>query len=1016
MFPSFTGNARPKRQVNLSGRNNNPFAAYSGSKISSSPQPAANALAHAQQERLLRQQDRQRPPAATRIQKTWRGHRSRREARVRWRQEWDYREGWSQHGLHKGPYPSPEECLAQLRLLAHFVSPCQQDDIQRLHHFATRYMDSVPALASSQSAEIWTYPSVRIAKVTLAILESRGNSALPTRVLNDLLSFLEALTARCAVHLAPFSRDYYKALVNTAELSSEPHLVQSTVLALLRPQMSKSILAYEGFVSECLTQAEIPGFANQLESLAKEIDYSALASALHELLLSSSHDNILQTKSHEGLLWLLSYFIFLRRTTRRKTTDSPDTLYVKIVSKLISFLAYDIGTRTENLKLSSVATTVSRLGPIQMANGKDDASTPLPEFVRSEILTLVNQENVSSLLANLNIEPASGDRMLNSSNDASALASYALTLLQAFPGRGDEIRMWLYWGSTSSQPGQHKKGGKSMPALKYFYQAASSTTIYQCIKKDPRETVNMLRPEKRSVPSLNNTNLNAAESRDQQWRIILLFLDLYTFILKVMDDEEFLHGSLTCNEQSSWTRRSALPIGQVEDLTIFLKNLAFAMHWNASEIIGIEANEAKTSLAEYFGRNSGSRGENQDDAPPKLEEMEIAGISGMTLADVKGMVTGVLRMLYERDSRREFLPKDHWLMTKYFEMDRFIPSVVAEEEHKHQIEESYETDADMKDADEGEHEVGHETNLVGTQRTQQVRNLERLRRQQRKTSRRKYLESVTPRLEILQNMPFFIPFATRVHIFREFVALDQFRRRGTGDPDEWRFAMMHSPAGDIGKHRAKVRRENIFDDAYEQFYELGEGLKEPIQIRFVDKFDTVEEGIDGGGVTKEFLTSITNEAFGASNGLESLFVENEQHLLYPNPSAVEERKETLRQATVGENSFYWNENIRDLLRRYEFLGRIIGKCLYEGILVDIHFAPFFLLKWALTGGSGSARKESDYRANLNDLRDLDEGLYQGLVSPPSSRTPLNPVKLITSPSSNSKTTPATSKTSPSTSL
>ena len=315
-------------------------------------------------------------------------------------------------------------------------------------------------------------------------------------------------------------------------------------------------------------------------------------------------------------------------------------------------------------------------------------------------------------------------------------------------------------------------------------------------------------------------------------------------------------------------------------------------------------------------------------------------------------------------------------------MDRFIPAVVEEEERKHQIQESYQIDGESErrgpidmDEDNGDEEFS----LIGNRHTQQVRHAERLKLQQRKTSRRKQLESLTPRLEISQNMPFFIPFATRVQIFRHFVASDQHRRRGTSDPDIWRFRMMNSPTGNISKHRAKVRRDHIFDDAYAQYYDLGEGLKEPIQIRFVDKFDTIEEGIDGGGVTKEFLTSVTNEAFGAVNGLDALFIENKQHLLYPNPVAIEERKVTLQQALYKEGSLDWNENIRDLLRRYEFLGRIIGKCLYEGILVDIHFAPFFLLKWALTGGSGSATKESGYRANLNDLRDLDEDLYQGLV-------------------------------------
>jgi ubiquitin-protein ligase E3 C len=320
-------------------------------------------------------------------------------------------------------------------------------------------------------------------------------------------------------------------------------------------------------------------------------------------------------------------------------------------------------------------------------------------------------------------------------------------------------------------------------------------------------------------------------------------------------------------------------------------------------------------------------------------------------------------------------------MTKWFEMDRFIPAVVAEEEHKHEIQDFYGADANEMDtqADEEDNEEETSNNIIGTRRTQQVRNIERLRRQQRKSSRRKYLESVTPRLEILQNMPFFIPFATRVQIFREFVRLDQLRRRGYSDPDEWRYRLMTSSEGDITKYRAKVRRHHIFQDAYTHFYDLGEGLKEPIQISFVDQFDTVEEGIDGGGVTKEFLTSVTKEMFSPATGGD-MFIESDHHLLYPNPSAIDELKEELRQNGLQERSAAWNDAVRDLLKRYEFLGRIIGKCLYEGILVDIHFAGFFLLKWALTGGSGAATKESSYRANINDLRDLDEGLYQGLVS------------------------------------
>lgn len=341
-------------------------------------------------------------------------------------------------------------------------------------------------------------------------------------------------------------------------------------------------------------------------------------------------------------------------------------------------------------------------------------------------------------------------------------------------------------------------------------------------------------------------------------------------------------------------------------------------------------------------------------------------------------------MIYH-SSRRKFLTDDHWLMTDYFDMRGFIPAVVSEEVYKHQNQDGDDDKDDIMQTDTDED--SDDEVLVGTYRTQQLRRIEHLKRRQRKTARRKQLGAVTPRLEILQNMPFFIPFSTRVEIFHEFVHLDQIERRnGAIDPDTWRMLQMHNAARDrriaheeISKHSARIRRDHCFEDAYNQFYELGDGLKEPIQISFVDQFGTEEAGIDGGGVTKEFLTSVTSEAFtpGANS---KLFVENDQHLLYPNPASVEEQKAYLRHLKFKEGSLEWNEGIRDLLRQYEFLGRVVGKCLYEGILIDIHFAPFFLKKWALSGGSNSATNESNYRASLNDLRDLDEGLYQGLVS------------------------------------
>lgn len=258
--------------------------------------------------------------------------------------------------------------------------------------------------------------------------------------------------------------------------------------------------------------------------------------------------------------------------------------------------------------------------------------------MRSEIATLVNQENVKGLLTNLDVGTPPGGSIAGPSEDASALASYALMLLRVFPRRGDEIRMWLYQGSASRK--NHRNQSR-LPAIKYFYQAASATQVYREIAKNPAAVVKLLKPD-------YSQHGFYAECRDQQWRIILLFLELYSFPLKIMDDEEFLSGSVEANAHDSFTRQSALSLSQVEALTSFLKNLTFSMYWNTSELVGSEEKEPQSSLAAYFGRDpTGTR--TRHDAHGNRFQMAVAGVSGLTLEYVKRMVTGVLRMLYERE-------------------------------------------------------------------------------------------------------------------------------------------------------------------------------------------------------------------------------------------------------------------------------------------------------------------------------------------------------------------------------
>ena len=356
----------------------------------------------------------------------------------------------------------------------------------------------------------------------------------------------------------------------------------------------------------------------------------------------------------------------------------------------------------------------------------------------------------------------------------------------------------------------------------------------------------------------------------------------------------------------------------------------------------------------------------------------LATINGVNIEYLKSAVTSLLRSIYERDSRRPFMPKGHWLMNLRFDSKSFIDAVVEEQERRHQAQDG--DDEGGEGSDNEDWDITHPPELVGTGHARQLQRIQESRRQQAKKSRQHLLQAMAPRLEILQNIPFLIPFSTRVQIFRRFIHDDQKKRRdGVTNSEASRLTQMHAfPGLSLERHHARVRRGQEFEDAYDQFYGLGASLKEPIHITFLDQFDQEEAGIDGGGVTKEFLTSVTNQAFSENEGVK-LFTENENHLWFPNPSALSEQRELLKDAGMKEGTPAFRSSMSDVLQRYEFLGRIVGKCLYEGILIDIGFAGFFLLKWALTGGPGSAPMETGYRPTINDLREFDEQLYQGLL-------------------------------------
>lgn len=146
---------------------------------------------------------------------------------------------------------------------------------------------------------------------------------------------------------------------------------------------------------------------------------------------------------------------------------------------------------------------------------------------------------------------------------------------------------------------------------------------------------------------------------------------------------------------------------------------------------------------------------------------------------------------------------------------------------------------------------------------------------------------------ILYEAPFLIPFEERVQIFYTTINRDQ-----SGRP--------RRPTFMGGSTQAKIRRNRLVYDAFEQLATLSsESYKGSLAIEFVDEHGMLEAGIDGGGLTKEFIESVLKEGFDPAFGFFEMTEKNE---LYPNPSAI-----------LEDNS----------IEIMTFFGRLLGTCSFH---------------------------------------------------------------------------------------
>lgn len=361
--------------------------------------------------------------------------------------------------------------------------------------------------------------------------------------------------------------------------------------------------------------------------------------------------------------------------------------------------------------------------------------------------------------------------------------------------------------------------------------------------------------------------------------------DLTRLYLQFATDSDLLSNS----------RRTYMPISLVKLLTKILKEVTFNILWNGGSGDIVATKETTTRTVDNI------------------------------LFDINDELS-LLTQLYLRDSRGHFFSgtdKNFWCATDESFINANLYPILVQYEELFQHEMSIGISSDIYER----------RNVI-----------------LRKLLKEKFhgiMSRPFRKLNILIKSPFFIPFNQRVDYFYFLIETDR-HAMGYDNIMNWLIDETLQDMARVplhgGSRSATISREHILEDAMDA-YNYGSDLKSKLSVTFVNQFGR-EEGIDGGGVTKEFLTSVIEEGF-KNDSKYKLFTTNELHELYPRPTTNPES-----------------------LKIIMFLGKIVGKCLYDHILVDLTFANFFL-KTLLIGVD---------HLTIDDLRSFDSTLYDNLIS------------------------------------
>ena len=207
---------------------------------------------------------------------------------------------------------------------------------------------------------------------------------------------------------------------------------------------------------------------------------------------------------------------------------------------------------------------------------------------------------------------------------------------------------------------------------------------------------------------------------------------------------------------------------------------------------------------------------------------------------------------------------------------------------------------------------------------------------------------------VLTSIPQALPFDRRVKLFNSLLNTDKLKTQDESADFRRAVSRMMQRGDDNemmdqgGRERVEIHRDAMYSDSMNQLNKLGSRLKSKVQVTMINKHGAHEAGIDGGGVFKEFLDDLIKEAFDpkAEGGTPRLFSVTPLETLAVNMEL---------------------EAKKDILSHYEFLGRVLGKSVYESILVEPQFCLPFLNQ--LLGKQNS----------LEDLKNFDLEFYNNLM-------------------------------------